>query len=59
MKLLFQIVQSQKDPKNFHIFLKISNLLEKSMKLGMDNYKQSGFRGVTETWDVFQHEVSL
>ena len=28
------------------------------MEAGMSNFKREGYRGVTETWNVLQHEVT-
>ena len=29
------------------------------MELGLTNYGKEGFKGVTETWNIVQHEVIL
>ena len=32
-------------------------LIETNMEAGMKNFMRSGYKGVTETWNVLQHEV--
>ena len=36
----------------------VGTFLEESMEAGMSNFKREGYRGVTETWNVLQHEVT-
>lgn len=36
----------------------VGTFLEESMEAGMSNFKREGYRGVTETWNVLQHELS-
>ena len=31
--------------------------MEESMEAGMRNFMRAGYKGVTETWNVLQHEV--
>ena len=38
-------------------FLKVEEMLEEMMKEWMKNFKVTGYNGVTETWNVLQHEV--
>ena len=35
----------------------MNELIEKNMEKGMTNYNQTGFDGVTKTWDIVQREV--
>ena len=39
------------------IMFKVSLVLEKSMEVAMRNFMKAGYKGVTETWNVLQHEV--
>ena len=32
-------------------------LIEENVEPGMINFMRSGYKGVTETWNVLQHEV--
>ena len=32
--------------------------MEESMEAGMRNFMRAGYKGVTETWNILQHEVS-
>ena len=32
--------------------------IEASMESGMKNFDRQGYKGVTETWNVLQHDVS-
>ena len=36
---------------------KVSRVLEDSMEAAMRNFMRAGYKGVTETWNVLQHEV--
>ena len=38
---------------------KVDRVLEESMEAAMRNFMRAGYKGVTETWNVLQHEVSL
>ena len=32
--------------------------MEESLEAGMRNFMRAGYKGVTETWNILQHEVS-
>ena len=32
-------------------------MIEENLEAGMRNFMRSGYKGVTETWNVLQHEV--
>ena len=36
----------------------VGDWLEGGMEAAMRNFSREGYRGVTDTWDVLQHEVS-
>ena len=36
----------------------VKSLIYSNMERGMQNYNQTGFEGVTHTWDVLQHELN-
>ena len=36
----------------------VKHLLETNMEKGMTNYNETGYEGVTHTWDIIQYEVS-
>ncbi len=35
----------------------VRHIIEVNMEKGMQNYNKAGYRGVTETWNIIQHEV--
>ena len=35
----------------------VKHLLETNMEKGMTNYNETGYEGVTHTWDIIQYEV--
>ena len=35
----------------------VGDWLEGGMEAAMRNFSREGYRGVTDTWDVLQHEV--
>lgn len=37
--------------------LQVKHLLETNMEKGMLNYNETGYDGVTHTWDIIQTEV--
>ena len=45
---------------NFFLFflLQVHGIAERNMERGLLNYGKAGYRGVTETWNVVQHEVA-
>ena len=47
----------------FHIAdeycIQVRGIIETNMEKGMQNFGEEGYRGVTETWNVVQHEVCL
>ena len=42
------------DPANF---LQVGGIIETNMEKGLQNYGKEGYKGVTETWNIVQHEV--
>ena len=42
----------------FKIYIQLTGWLERRLVVGMENFQQPGYGGVTETWNVIQHEVS-
>ena len=42
---------------NINYCFQVRGTLERHMERGLQNYGRKGFRGVTETWNVVQHEV--
>ncbi|XP_023329530.1 CD63 antigen [Eurytemora carolleeae] len=41
----------------YHTKDKLMEWLEKNLVAGMENFQKTGFGGVTETWNVIQHEL--
>ena len=37
----------------------VKHLLETNMEKGMQNYNETGYDGVTHTWDIIQTEVGV
>lgn len=35
----------------------VHGIVERNMEKGLLNFGKDGYKGVTETWDVVQHEV--
>ena len=35
----------------------VGGIIEKNMEKGLQNYGQEGYKGVTETWNIVQHEL--
>ena len=44
------------DPANF---LQVGGIIETNMEKGLQNYGKEGYKGVTETWNIVQHEVGI
>ena len=44
--------------RKLQTFLKVGMFIEASMESGMKNFDRQGYKGVTETWNVLQHDVS-
>ena len=38
-------------------FLQVGGIIETNMEKGLQNYGKEGYKGVTETWNIVQHEV--
>ena len=41
------------------VTLQLGGLVEENMEAGMGNFMRAGYKGVTETWNVLQHEVFI
>ena len=39
------------------INIQVRGIIETNMEKGLLNFNKEGYRGVTETWNVVQHEV--
>ena len=37
--------------------LQVGSIIETNMEKGLQNYGKDTFKGVTETWNIVQHEV--
>ncbi len=37
----------------------VRSIIETNMERGLLNYGKEGYKGVTETWNIVQHDVSL
>ena len=35
----------------------VGGIIESNMEKGLQNYGKDGYKGVTETWNIVQHEV--
>merc|ERR1711934_21837 len=35
----------------------VGGIIEKNMEKGLQNYGEEGYKGVTETWNIVQHEL--
>jgi len=42
----------------YNLRSQLGGLVEENMEAGMGNFMRSGYKGVTETWNVLQHEFS-
>lgn len=42
----------------YNLRTQVGDLIGENMKAGMRNFMRSGYKGVTETWNVLQHELS-
>lgn len=50
----------KKVPKQHDIdldLLQVGSIIEKNMEKGLQNYGIEEYKGVTETWNIVQHEV--
>ena len=41
------------------MLIQVRGIIETNMEKGMQHFGKEGYRGVTETWNVVQHEVLL
>lgn len=39
--------------------LQVGSIIEKNMEKGLQNYGIEEYKGVTETWNIVQHEVEI
>ena len=52
-----QVVQVDIIRWQLNLVFQVGDLIGENMKAGMRNFMRSGYKGVTETWNVLQHEV--
>lgn len=42
----------------FNMQSQVGRVMEESLEAGMRNFMRAGYKGVTETWNILQHELS-